>query len=304
MIFSELYGAYYNAVAAILREAAERPVAREELRKIIEENAFSESVLTIEPALTGGRWPLLRPDGTGVLRFPPTMPLTLLQKRWLKAISLDPRVRLFDPGVPCPDDVQPLFTPDDVYVFDRCADGDPFEDEAYVRTFRLILDAVRNRRPLSIGVKGSTGGAARLCGMPEYLEYSEKDDKFRLIVSGRRRQSVVNLGRILSCRPFRGDFRGRGFRPAPAAEKSVVLELLDERNALERVLLHFAHFEKEARRLDEKRYRVTIRYQPDDETEMVIRVLSFGPFIRVTEPESFVELIKSRLEMQKRCGLA
>ena len=66
MIFSELYGAYYNAVAAILREAAAHPVTKEELRRITAENAFSESVLTIEPALTGGKWPLLRPD------WPPT----------------------------------------------------------------------------------------------------------------------------------------------------------------------------------------------------------------------------------------
>lgn len=33
---------------------------------------------------------------------------------------------------------------------------------------------------------------------------------------------------------------------------------------------------------------------------MVIRVLSFGPFIKVTEPERFVGLIKKRLEMAKK----
>ena len=69
------------------------------------------------------------------------------------------------------------------------------------------------------------------------------------------------------------------------------------------MLLHFAHFEKEAQRLDEKHYRVTINYRQDDETELVIRVLSFGPFIKATEPERFVGLIKKRLEMQKSCGL-
>ena len=31
---------------------------------------------------------------------------------------------------------------------------------------------------------------------------------------------------------------------------------------------------------------------------MVIRLLSFGPMIKVTEPESFVELIKERLKKQ------
>ena len=55
--------------------------------------------------------------------------------------------------------------------------------------------------------------------------------------------------------------------------------------------------------MDEKKYRVTVWYDPDDETELVIRVLSFGPMIRVIEPESFVNLIKDRLIRQKSCEL-
>lgn len=303
MIFSELYGTYYNTVAAILRQAARHPITKEELRTIIKSCAFSESVLSIEPSLTGGKWQLMEPDGTTPTRHPPTMPLTMLQKRWLKVISLDPRIRLFDFDVSGLEDVPPLFTPDDIYLFDRYADGDPFEDETYIQTFHLILDAIKNRYPLSIDVKNRRETRTHLNVMPEYLEYSEKDDKFRLITSGCRYGKVVNLGRILSCKPFQGDFRGYQKRLVPAADNHIVIELYDGRNALERVLLHFAHFEKEAQRLDERHYRITINYQRNDETELVIRVLSFGPFIKVTEPESFVELIKKRLEMQKSCEL-
>ena len=35
--------------------------------------------------------------------------------------------------------------------------------------------------------------------LPKKLEYSPKDDKFRLIGAGERFGSVVNLARILSC---------------------------------------------------------------------------------------------------------
>lgn len=303
MIFSELYGTYYNTVAAILCKAVQCPVTKEELRTIIGELAFSESVLSIEPSLTSGKWQLLKLDGTTPTRHPPTMPLTLLQKRWLKSISLDPRIRLFDFDDSNLEDVPPLFTPDDIYIFDRYADGDPFEEESYIQTFRLILDAIKNRCPLSIDVKNRRETRTHLNVMPEYLEYSEKDDKFRLITSGCRYGKVINLGRILSCRPFQGETRRLQSKSVTAANKSVVIELYDERNSLERVLLHFAHFEKEAQRLDKRRYRITINYQQDDETELVIRVLSFGPFIKATEPERFVGLIKKRLEMQKSCGL-
>ena len=57
---------------------------------------------------------------------------------------------------------------------------------------------------------------------------------------------------------------------------------------------------KETKRLDNKRYRVTLKYDRRDRTEMVIRILSFGPTIRVTEPESFISLLRERIEKQKQ----
>ena len=81
---------------------------------------------------------------------------------------------------------------------------------------------------------------------------------------------------------------------------TVEFELVDERNALERVLMHFAHFEKRAEKLDEKKYRVSVTYEKEDETEILIRILSFGPMIKVTEPESFIDLIRERLRKQQK----
>lgn len=319
-MFSELYSAYYNAVAAILRAAAEHPVTGGELRKLVEAYAFSESIPAIEQAFRQERWQLLRGDGTTPLKAVPDMPLSILQRRWLKAISLDPRIRLFDYEVSGLEEVEPLFAPEDVYVFDKYADGDPYEDETYIQNFRRILDALKKRYPLSIDVVNSRGGSTHINAMPQYLEYSEKDDKFRLITTGCRYGRTVNLAKILDCKAYREEdglrletlqaarkmFKTDGLRcirsSENAAKRSFTIELFDGRNALERVLLHFAHFEKEAERIDGKRYRIKVNYDRDDETELVIRVLSFGPFIRVIEPESFVAKIKERLEMQRSCG--
>lgn len=299
MIFSELYGGYYNAVASILRIAVERPVTKADIRAAAARLAFSESGNVIESALLSGKWQLLRPDGTTPLRRAPTMPLTTLQKRWLKAISLDPRVRLFELDFSGLSDVAPLFTPEDICIFDKYADGDPYEDEKYISIFRAVLDAVRHNRALSLTVKNRAGSHVKLNVRPEYLEYSEKDDKFRLFTSGCRYGRVVNLARIKSCKPYAGELRDAP--PGDADEKkTVILQLYNSRNCLERALLHFADFEKEARRVDGELYQIKLTYLKSDETEAVIRVLSFGPFIKVTEPESFVELIKKRLQMQKK----
>lgn len=52
-----------------------------------------------------------------------------------------------------------------------------------------------------------------------------------------------------------------------------------------------------------KHYKITVNYDKDDETEIVIRILSFGPMIKVVAPAHFENLIKERLIKQKSCGL-
>ena len=138
--------------------------------------------------------------------------------------------------------------------------------------------------------------------LPDALEYSEKDDKFRVIGRGRKAALTVNLGRIT--RLFVCE---EPFVPALEAapeKRSVTFIVTDRRSAPERALLHFAHFEKEAAQLDDTHYRITLRYDAADETELVIRVLSFGPSLRVTGPESFVERVRERLERQKNLELS
>ena len=129
MLFSELYSVSYNTVARIIRTAFKGELGDKELRKCVSEEAFFESIITILPALKSGKWPLLDEDLCPRLENIPTMPLTTLEKRWLKAVSLDPRVRLF--GVEFPDlsYTFPLFTSDDYRIFGKCSDGDPFGDE-------------------------------------------------------------------------------------------------------------------------------------------------------------------------------
>ncbi len=307
MIFSELYGAYYNAVAAILESASDHPLKKDELRGIVEREAFGESILNISSALEDRRWQLLNPEGKSTLRHLPTMPLTSLEKSWLNAIYNDPRVRLFTNDTPLFPEIEPLFRQDDLLLFDRYADGDSYEDEGYIQRFRLILDAIANQQPLQISMRTAKGRYSRLNLFPEHLEYSEKDDKFRLIgVEARYGKRVVNLGRITDC--SLSDTSGEVFArhieyPRVPEMRTIIFELRDERKALERVLLHFAHFRKEAERLDDERYRISVTFDAEDETEMVIRILSFGPMIRVTSPTHFVELIKQRLIEQKNCGL-
>ncbi len=298
MLFSELYSVYYHTVAKIIAAAFREDVTEKDLQQCVVDGAFSESVLTILPALKSGRWPLLNEDLSPVLHHPPTMPLTLLEKRWLKAISEDPRIRLFVPEIPGLEDVDPLFTNEDYKIYDQYTDGDPFEDETYIRHFQILREAIREHRPVRITVIGRTGREHQLCLYPEELEYSLKDDKIRILASGCRYRRF-NLGRVTQC-DFCDGYTTRK-KPQPEQVKELTLQIIDERNALERAMLHFAHFEKRAEKSENNRYLLRLKYYGSDETEIVIRVLSFGPYVKVLEPQSFVNLIKERLISQKSC---
>lgn len=297
MLFSEIYGSYYQAVARILSKAVEGDLNGKTLYGIVRDAAFEESLLTIPQALSSGQWPLLNPDYTTPLLQEPAMPLTLLQKRWMKAVLLDPRMQLFAPDTTGLENIEPLFRPEWLVYFDRYADGDDYENPDYVRHFRSILTALREKKQLRVTFLDGRGNRHNTLVSPRNLEYSEKDDRFRLAAEGFR-PWVINLSRIEACQVLEAESRttSQVFRHP----ESLTMELTDERGALERVLLHFSHLEKETKRLDETRYRITLHYDKNDETEMLIRILSFGAVVQVTAPERFRAKIRQRLSMQSQ----
>lgn len=274
MIFHEIYSLYYKTMACFIQSSFT------DVHEIINENAFKESFMMLEDALK--RWPLDNIDVS-------TYPLTLLQKRWLKAISLDPRIQLFSYSWSFLDDVEPLFTPDDIYIFDQYSDGDPYTDLQYQKNFHTIIQAIKEKSGLVVTWKTKQKTSYVL---PQLLEYSEKDDKFRLVACG---GTVINVLRIEECHLTH---HAVSTTNRQRIEKYVLIELNDERNTLDRVLLHFAHFKKEAKK-KENTYIVKLFYDGSDETEMVIRLLSFGPMIKVKEPIEFKQLIRQRLKKQK-----
>lgn len=298
-MFSEIYGCYYNTVAAILSDAVRGKFTDRSISEAVQEYAFGESILSIPQAITQLDWPLIGKNGATPIKNVPTMPLTTLEKRWLKAILQDPRIRLFEPSSDGLDDVEPLFNPDTFIYFDRYSDGDPFQDQHYIENFKIILQALKDKRKVRVRFISRTGATQTWILVPYSIEYSSKDDKFRLISAGGNHNITVNMARIQSV-TLLDECPPEAYHPVSYREKSLVFELTDERNALERVMLHFSHLEKETEKIDDSHYRVTLYYQLEDETELLIRILSFGPVIKVTAPEPFVKQIKQRLDMQKK----
>ena len=306
MLFSEIYSAYYNTVASIISCSQQGKLDSDLLFKIVKESAFPESFMTIGSALETGKWPLVKKDYSTNIQNIPTMPLSILQKRWLKALCNDKRIRLFVSDEVLErlknqlQDVEPLFTENDYYLYDKYSDGDPYDDSEYIKNFRTVLEAIHQKKTISVEYTGRFGQQKRFICAPCKIEYSEKDDKFRIISKIKNRHSILNIARINSCELTENSkVDDISEEDLPDNRRtSVTLEIYDERKAMERVMLAFAHFEKSAVQVSDEVYRLTLNYDSFDEIELVVRVLSFGPMVKVLEPESFRNLIQERISKQ------
>lgn len=273
MIFSEIYNCYFQSVSAIIKEAVEGGLTGKRMTEIIQQTAFSESFFTIESALRMEEWPLLTKDWKTPIKHIPGQPLTSLQLRWMKSLLEDPKIHLFSPDTAGLEEVEPLFTPDMFVYYDRYQDADPYQDPKYITCFQQVLSALRQKKGLQILYCGRTGKKHAIRGLPKYLEYSSKDDKFRL-----KMISEENIPK--------------------KEKKKIVCYLKDERNALTRAMFQFSYLEKETEQLSEGNYRITIYYDKNDENELLIQILAFGSSIYVSEPCELKEKIKIRLERQ------
>ena len=306
-LFSERYSCYYQVLRHLLLH--QDALSIQDIRA-------QESMLSIIPKLESGEWNLFDRDGALYLsKISPSFvtPLSDLEKSYLKALLSDPRIGLFlDRGQigflqRMLASVTPLWTPEQFYYYDRFAGGDPWEDEAYRTIFRTLLHARKNRQYVDIDYNAPNGRRIHHYYVPARLEYSVKNDKFRLLAlkhtgRGKMRLEILNLARIKSVVPTEKELSSavdlNALIQSSYYKEPLRLRIVNERNALERAMLHFANYEKNTRKLDENTYECLIYYNQNMETELLIEVLSFGPMLTVTGNDRFLALLKARLECQ------
>lgn len=140
------------------------------------------------------------------------------------------------------------------------------------------------------------------------MEYSPKNDKFRaycylLRHDKIKKSGIINIGRITNIidtgRVFRTPVSMDDYFSSRKCSSPAVIIVKPERNGVERFMLEFASYEKHTvRDLETGRYKVELWYDNQDETELLIRLLSFGPVIEILGPQSLREQAKLRIKRQ------
>ena len=294
-IFSEIYSCYYQVLRHLLCD--QNALTIQDIRSRICGEGFEESLLSIIPKLEDGTWNLFEKEGKlyhSRLSHSFVTPVSDLEKSYLKALLSDPRIGLFlnQEQLESLDkmlvSVAPLWRPDQFYYFDRFDDGDPYEDQNYRNCFRTLLQAQKENRYVDIDYTSPNGNRVHHHYVPARLEYSVKNDKFRLLClrpshsannpNGRWRRKrqpdtmsnkstdscrnaqnnmkmnleILNVSRIQSVQMMEKTLSSPVDIDAVIQrsyyKEPLKLRIVNRRNALERAMLHFANYEKTLRK--------------------------------------------------------
>lgn len=322
-IFSEIYGAYYRAVEKLL---SFDKFDRQKINEIICGEAFKDSYLFMEQKLIPDKnnissWGLIKQndDKTYSKITKNVVPkiMTSLQKSYIKSKLVDKRIKLFLDDEALEelekrlDKTKKLYEYDDFYYYDLFNDGDDFDSKEYRENFRKILKAVKNHELLKIEFISRKSEALYGMYLPIKLEYSRKNDKFRLYAHRMRNKvfkgfTVLNVGRISKVEETgicfdKTDLQKNHEDILKLTKDKNCVEILvtNERNGIERFMMEFAGFEKRAELdINSGKCHVMLYYDRSDETEILIRLLSYGPVLKVLSPENFKSQVKERVERQ------
>lgn len=315
-LFSEIYSCYYQVLRHILSQ--QEPLTIKEISGQIYREGFEESMLSIIPKLEDDTWNLFHKDGElyfSKLKSSFIAPLSHLEKSYLKALLSDPRIELFLDSEQLKtmhkmlSSVPPLWNTKHFFYFDQFLNGDPYQDETYRHNFRTLLLALKQSRFVEIDYGSPKGNRLHHYYVPARLEYSVKNDKFRLLALkqtkyGAMKLEILNIARIQNLRLTEKTLASHvdlnKLIQNSYYKEPLKLRIVNKRNALERAMLHFANYEKNTTKIDENTYECLIYYNQNMETELLIEVMSFGPMLTVIGNNRFLQSLKARLQRQIR----
>jgi len=318
ILFHEIYGTYYRIVAELLTSCIERQTlsaqqayqilaartanASEALHRLYPEAQHNIMEGLFGPRNNGhGEYRLIDEGGVTHIEEAPEAICTTLEKRWLRTMLDDPRMKLFDIDATELADIEPLWHVDELQVIDMASDGDPFDNPEYIAHFRHLQSAQKSGQMLCIQWQTPEAASRKVSGRVEHLQYSQKEDKFSALFQteqGLTAIPVAHITRIDDCKleNFGSSANHVG---TDKTLRTVRFTLRNENAAFDRVATAFAMYQKsEAKMLNADKLYFEMIYPADEEPELIHTILGFGPYLRVLEPESIIEQLKSRLMRQ------
>ena len=232
------------------------------------------------------------------------LPLTKIEIQWLKYCVNNSKAKLFLEENQL-SKLKEIFTVEEndlpissINYYDKFKSHNEIADtEIYIDNFKKIVKAFTDEKSVKINYKSVNNSAVTRLVNIGLIEYSNKDDKFRIYCKKEKSVSVYNLERINSVEILSDSYNRNSAEKNIKnyilnQRKEITLEFTNVKNIPDRLLTEFTPWEKLCTRLDD-RYNVTIKYDKQDSLEIVTRLLPYGKNIKILNDTGNV---KSELE--------
>lgn len=260
------------------------------------------------------------------------LPITKMEARWLKTVLEDPLAKIFLNSEQITTMLETLkmapyevasFTMEAINYFDRYNLEGRFVNgikkitqegrhtEREISFLKTINQAIQNEQMLRIVFKNWKGEKRHINCAPVWIEYSRRDDIFRLwyIHSGKNEIRKINISRILHIlvrKECKFDKREQQTKMQELYDKTITSIKVEfyqgEKNLPDRLLTEFSLWKKKCTfNTETQKYTMTLYYSTLDEKEILIRLLSYGPYIKVVAEEDNYVLteLKERIIAQR-----
>lgn len=237
------------------------------------------------------------------------LPVTKVEVRWLLTILDEPMAKMFLSKESitriknclsiAPYKVQP-FRIQAIKYYDRYkwegnmskSQEDTFMELRYLQK---LYNAMNSKEKVRISYRNWEGEKRCVICAPAWIEYSRRDDIFRLwyVHHTKRQIRQINIPRIISIENIPKKHYNI------EKEQDMLLQLLDQtmrqlkvefyqgnKNLPDRILTEFSLWKKKCI-YDTKteNFQMTLHYSSLDEKEILVRLMSYGPYIKIIAPD-------------------
>ena len=333
-LFHEYKNKYFHLIFRILNLSKDG-LDRDEIIKLIEQEEYEEKVIgkdfkTFEGMLLNEYESL---DNLNLLeereskfysilnnekRIPLKVRFSKLEKTWINGMIKEPVVQallgkeILEKLEKALEDVKE--GNNDIIEFtNKVKSNFQYNIKKFTEDFYIILEGIVKEGPIIYTNVDRNGNEYKnQLALPIRIEYSLKDDKFRasLYSLKEERSIMVNLHTLKDVKIAEKDIEIseninleinredvlRKLKEKKYSETPITIELEDIRGAMERCFMSFSSFERCSRAISENKYEIDIYYYTFEEADVIRKIMSLGPYVKVKSPERVKEIIVGKIK--------
>lgn len=233
-------------------------------------------------------------------------PLTTPEISFLKTIINDENCKLImgesynllktELNKPEFNEIYPYFDKNNYAIFDQFVNGDRlfFKDKNYKINFNLLINAVKKNKPVYFEYIEDEILKTKI-SVPEKIEYSQKEDRFKVVLNSKNRP--LDVQNIRLCK-----YTDKNLSPAKDKEILTCIVAIDipenKKYIRDRLFREFSPFERDCEKIDDTGHILSFKFEKGDYKEIAYRLLQFGPYVYCSEPKIVHERIKEKVNHQ------